>query len=145
MQSTIHDILRHKGNVVISVRADESVLDLVQLLIAHNVGAVLVMSGERLVGVVSERDVARNFVLQGKDEHATTVGEIMTQDLVCVSPDVTVESCMMLMTNKRVRHLPVMEANRVIGVVSIGDLVNSLISHKQFVIEQLEGYITGRF
>lgn len=144
MQMTVSDILRRKGSAIISVGPDQSVFELVQTYIEHNIGAVLVLSGGVLVGIVSERDVARNVVLQGKDEHTTQVREIMSADVISVSPDMTVEACMTLMTNKRVRHLPVLQANQLIGVLSIGDLVNSLISQKQFVIEQLEGYITGR-
>lgn len=144
MQTTAKDILRRKGNDIISVRPDQSIFELVKIYIEHNIGAVLVMSNEKLVGIVSERDVARNVVLQGKDEHGTQVSEIMSEDVISVGPDMTIEACMALMTSKRVRHLPVLEANQLVGVLSIGDLVNSLISQKQFVIEQLEGYITGR-
>ncbi len=144
MQTTVSDILRHKGDTIISVRPDQSIFELVQIYIQHNIGAVLVMLDAKLVGIVSERDVARNVVLQGKDEHTTRVSEIMSGDVITVGPDMTIEACMGLMTNKRVRHLPVLEATQLIGVVSIGDLVNSLISQKQFVIEQLESYITGR-
>ena len=144
MQTTAKDILRRKGNAIISVRPDQSIFELVKIYIEHNIGAVLVMSDDKLVGIVSERDVARNVVLQGKDEHGTQVSEIMSKDVISVGPDMTVEACMALMTSKRVRHLPVLEANQLVGVLSIGDLVNSLISQKQFVIEQLESYITGR-
>ena len=144
METTVRDLLRHKGGVVNSVRANHSVFEVVQQFIEHNIGAVLVMNGAELVGIVSERDVARNVVLESKTERETAVSEIMSREVLWVRPDATVEECMALMTNKRVRHLPVMEATRVIGIVSIGDLVNSLISQKQFVIEQLEGYITGR-
>ena len=144
MQITAKDILRRKGSAIISVRPDQSIFELVKIYIEHNIGAVLVMSDEKLVGIVSERDVARNVVLQGKDEHGTQVSEIMSKDVISVGPDMTVEACMALMTSKRVRHLPVLHANQLVGVLSIGDLVNSLISQKQFVIEQLEGDITGR-
>ena len=99
--------------------------------------------GDRVVGIVSERDVARNVILESKTERETAVTEIMTEK-ISVHPSATVEECMALMTHKRIRHLPVVEDGRVVGIVSIGDLVNSLISQKQFIIEQLEGYITGR-
>ena len=144
MQTTVRDILRRKGGVVNSVRANNSVFEVVQQFIEHNIGAVLVMNGAELVGIVSERDVARNVILESKTERETAVSEIMTSEVVWVRPELTIEECMALMTNKRVRHLPVMEGTRVIGIVSIGDCVNALISQKQFVIEQLEGYITGR-
>lgn len=144
MQTTVSDILRRKGSVVISVRPEQSIFELVQTYIEHNIGAVLVMSEGSLVGIVSERDVARNIVQHNKDEHTTRVSEIMSRDVITVSPDMTIEACMAMVTSMRVRHLPVLVENQVIGVLSIGDLVNSLISQKQFVIEQLEGYITGR-
>ena len=144
MQVTVRDLLKRKGGVVNSVRANCSVFEVVQQFIDHNIGAVLVMDGPELVGIVSERDVARNVILEVKTERETAVTEIMSGDVVTVRPDDTVEECMALMTNKRVRHLPVMEGKRVIGIVSIGDLVNSLLTQKPFVIDQLEGYITGR-
>jgi CBS domain-containing protein len=144
MPTTVRDLLKRKGDVVNSVRANNSVFEVVQQFIQHNIGAVLVMDGADLVGIVSERDVARNVVLEFKTERETAVTEIMTHDVVTASPDMTVEECMALMTNKRVRHLPVLEGARVVGIVSIGDLVNSLLTEKQFVIEQLESYITGR-
>jgi len=144
MQTTIGDLLKRKGGVVRSVRANNSVFEVVHQFIEHNVGAVLVMDGAQLIGIVSERDVARNIVLETKTERETAVTEIMTKDVVCVRPEASVEECLALMTNKRVRHLPVTEGSRVIGIVSIGDLVNAMLSQKQFVIEQLEGYITGR-
>jgi CBS domain-containing protein len=144
MQTTVRDILRHKGGNVISVRAEQSILELVQILTERNIGAVLVMDEAKLVGVVSERDVARSIHLFRSSDGEMTVGEIMARDVISVGPESTVAECMTLVTNNRVRHLPVMEAGHVIGVVSIGDLVNSTITEKQFVIEQLEGYITGR-
>jgi CBS domain-containing protein len=144
MPTTVRDLLRRKGGAVNSVRPDNSVFEVVQQFIAHNIGAVLVMDGAEFVGIVSERDVARNVVLEVKTERETAVTEIMTRNVVTVGPDATVEDCMALMTDKRVRHLPVVADARVIGIVSIGDLVNALLSEKQFIIEQLEGYITGR-
>jgi CBS domain-containing protein len=144
MPATVRDLLRRKGGVVNSVRADTNVFEVVQQFIAHNIGAVLVMDGAELVGIVSERDVARNVVLEVKTERETAVTEIMTHDVFTVGPDTRVEECMALMTDKRIRHLPVVADGRLIGIVSIGDLVNALLSEKQFIIEQLEGYITGR-
>lgn len=144
MQTTVRDLLKRKGDVVRSVRGNHSVFEAVHQFIEHNVGAVLVMDGAKLIGIVSERDVARNVVLETKTERETAVSEIMSKDVVRVGPETSVEECMALMTNKRVRHLAVMEESRVIGIISIGDLVNSLLSQKQFVIDQLEGYITGR-
>ena len=144
MQTTVRDLLRHKGGVVNSVRGNNSVFEVVQQFIEHNIGAVLVMDGATLVGIVSERDVARNVILETKTERETAVSEIMTSEVVYVGLDMTIEECMALMTNKRVRHLPVIDGARVVGIISIGDCVNALISQKQFVIEQLEKYITGQ-
>jgi CBS domain-containing protein len=144
VQTTVRDLLIRKGSVVNSVRANCSVFDAVHQFIEHNIGAVLVMNGAELVGIVSERDVARNVVLETKTERETAVAEIMTRDVVSVCPDASVEDCMALMTNKRIRHLPVVEGARVVGIVSIGDCVNAMLTQKQFVIDQLEGYITGR-
>lgn len=144
MRITVRDILRHKGKDVVSVRPDQSIPELVQLLIERNIGAVMVMKGIDLLGVVSERDVARSIHLFQKADGALTVADIMSSEVVSISPEAAVEECMALVTNKRVRHLPVKEGGEVVGVVSIGDLVNSLITQKQFMIEQLEGYITGR-
>jgi CBS domain-containing protein len=144
MQATVRDLLMRKKSGVTTVRAEDSVFDAVQCLIKHNIGAVLVMQEDKILGILSERDVARKVVLAGKVAADTRVGEIMTREVVCVHPDETVEACMELMTDRRIRHLPVVEAEQMTGIVSIGDLVNSLISQKQFVIEQLENYITGR-
>lgn len=144
MQTTVQDLLKRKGSVVNSVRANCSVFDAVRQFIENNIGAVLVMNGAELVGILSERDVARNVVLETKTERETAVTEIMTRDVTTVPPDATVDDCMALMTNKRVRHLPVVDGTRVVGIVSIGDCVNAMLTQKQFVIEQLEGYITGR-
>lgn len=137
--------MQRKGTVVNSVRSNTSVFDVVNQFIKHNIGAVLVMDGPDLIGIVSERDVARNVVLENKTERETSVVEIMLREVVWVRPEQSLEQCMVLMTNNRVRHLPVMDGARVVGIVSIGDLVKALISEQEFVIEQLEGYITGRF
>ncbi len=144
MQITVRDLMRRKKGGVTTVREDDSVFDAVQLLIKYNVGALLVMREEAIVGIMSERDVARKVVLAGKVAATTTVSEIMTRNVIHVQPEETVEECMALMTDRRIRHLPVVEFDKMVGIVSIGDIVNSMISQKQFVIEQLEGYITGR-
>jgi IMP dehydrogenase len=107
------------------------------------VGALLVMEGATLVGIISERDYARKVILQGRSSPTTQVGEIMTSRVAYTGPEQTVEECMALMTEKRIRHLPVMEGGRVTGVISIGDLVKSIIAEQQFIIEQLERYITS--
>jgi CBS domain-containing protein len=140
---TVKDILRTKGADVWSVAPDDTVYDALTFMAEKNIGAVLVMEDQRLVGILSERDYARKVDLLGKRAADTPVGAIMTQRVVCVRLDETVEECMALMTDKRVRHLPVLEGDRVIGVVSIGDVVKSIISEQEFIIGQLEHYITG--
>jgi len=127
---------------IFSVSPNATVLDALKLLAATDVGALLVMDGDRLVGIFSERDYARRVVLQGKTSRETVVREVMTERLVCVQPNQTVEEAMAMMTEVRCRHLPVVEHGQVIGVVSIGDLVKAIISEQEFVIQQLETYIT---
>ena len=138
---TVAQLLKLKPEGVISIRPDAPVLDVLKLLADKDLGAVLVMDGERLLGIVSERDYTRKVELKGKSSNATLVSEIMTRDVVCVTPGQTNEDCMALMTGKRLRHLPVIQNERVIGVLSIGDLVKDAISEQQFIIEQLEHYI----
>jgi len=138
---TVAQMLKLKPSGVISIRPDVPVLDALKLLADKDVGAVLVMDGPRLVGIVSERDYARKVALKGKSSGDTTVSEIMTKEVVCVTPAQTNEECMALMTEKRARHLPVIDNGRVVGVLSIGDLVKDAISEQKFVIEQLEHYI----
>jgi CBS domain-containing protein len=140
---TVKDILRTKGTDIWSIAPDDTVYDALTLMAERNIGAVLVMESGRLAGILSERDYARKVDLLGKKAKDTPVGAIMTERVVCVRPDETVEECMALMTDKRVRHLPVLEDDQVIGVVSIGDVVKSIISEQEFIIEQLEHYITG--
>jgi len=144
MQTSIRDILKRKGDETVSVASTASVLEAVRLMASQNVGAVLVIDAGRLVGILSERDCARNLILEDKSAKDTPVEELMTSEVLVVSPTHTVEQCMFLMTENRVRHLPVLEDGQLIGIVSIGDVVNALVSQKQFVIEQLESYITGR-
>ncbi len=141
---TIKDVLKHKGHAVHSVLPDASVLDALKLMAERNLGAVLVIDPVgRLVGILSERDYARKVVLRGHTSKETPVGSIMTTEVLGIRPDRTVDECLALMSKARVRHLPVMEDDRVIGVVSIGDIVNAVISNQGFVIDQLERYITG--
>ena len=138
---TVAQLLKLKPAGVISIRPDMQVLDALKLLADKDVGAVLVMDGPRLVGIISERDYARKVALKGKSESDTPVSEIMTREVVCVKPTQTNEDCMALMTQKRARHLPVIDNGLVVGVLSIGDLVKDAISEQQFIIEQLEHYI----
>ena len=144
MATTVHDVLRGKGSEIISVSPSDTVFEVLQILAERNIGAVLVLEGSRLVGILSERDYARQVILKGKASKDTPVREIMTTSVVCVHPEYTIEDCMALMTDKRVRHLPVLEEERLVGVISIGDVVKAIITEQEFTIEQLQNYITGR-
>lgn len=138
---TVAQILKLKPAGVISIKPDVPVLDALKLLADKDIGAVLVMDGPRLVGIISERDYARKVALKGKSSSDTPVSEIMTREVFFVTPAHTNEECMALVTEKRARHLPVIDNGRVVGVLSIGDLVKDAISEQQFIIDQLEHYI----
>ncbi len=139
----VRDILDVKGFSVWSIGPDASVFDALKLMAEKDIGALVVLDGGNLVGIISERDYARKIVLLGRASPTTQVKEIMTTDVVCVDPERNVDECMALVTEKRVRHLPVLENGKLIGLISIGDLVKSIITEQQFIIEQLERYITG--
>jgi CBS domain-containing protein len=139
--TTVRQLLDRKDRAVFSVGPETPVLEAIRAMAEHHVGALLVMSGEVLAGIVSERDYARKVILRGRSSSDTPVRDIMTSPVLTVSPDTSVEQCMQLVTDKRVRHLPVLEAGRVIGMVSIGDLVKAVIAEQQQQIEQLESYI----
>jgi CBS domain-containing protein len=139
--TTVRQLLDRKDRAVFSVRPDAPVLEAIRAMAEHHVGALLVMTGEVLAGIVSERDYARKVILRGRSSSDTPVRDIMTSPVLTVSPETSVEQCMQLVTDKRVRHLPVLEAGRVIGMVSIGDLVKAVIAEQQLQIEQLESYI----
>ena len=141
---TVTQLLRAKGHEILSVSPEASVFEALKVMAAKNVGALLVVEGERLVGVFSERDYARKVILQGKASKEIPVREIMTSHVLYVRPEQTIEECMALMTDKRVRHLPVLEEERLVGVISIGDVVKAIIAEQEFMIEQLQNYITGR-
>jgi CBS domain-containing protein len=140
---TVRDLLEQKGRKVWSVGPDSTVYDALRLMAEKDIGAVLVVSGEELVGVLSERDYARQVVLKGKASRDTPVREIMTSRVIYIRPEQTLEDCMALMTDKHVRHLPVVVGGRIEGLLSIGDVVKAVISEKQFLIQQLENYITS--
>ena len=142
---TIRELLQAKGHASWSIGPDATVYEALEVMAEKNVGAVLVMESSRLVGIFSERDYARKVVLHGKASKTTLVREVMTERVMYVGPEQTAEECMALMTDKRVRHLPVMEGGEVIGIISIGDVVKSIISEQEFLIEQLERYITGTY
>ena len=138
---TVAQLLALKPGGIVGIAPHATVLDAVKLLAEKNVGAVLVMDGPRLVGMFSERDYARKVDLKGKSSANTPVSEVMTREVVFVTPTHTNEDCMALMTDKRVRHLPVVANDQVVGLLSIGDLVKDIISEQQFIISQLESYI----
>jgi len=120
-----------------------TVFDSLQLMAEKEIGALLVMDEDRLVGIVTERDYARKVILEGKSSKSSLVAEVMTKQVLCVTPERTVDECMALMTDKRARHLPVLDHKRVIGILSIGDLVKATLSEQQVLIDQLEHYISG--
>jgi CBS domain-containing protein len=139
----VRDILREKGTAVYSISPDDTVYDALKLMAEKNVGALLILDGDRLAGLISERDYARKIVLKEKLSRETKVKEIMTADVLTVAPAMALDECMELITEKRMRHLPVVENDRLLGLISIGDVVKGIIDHKESVIEQLEGYIKG--
>lgn len=140
---TVQQVLEDKKFNVLAVAPGSSVYDALKLMAERDVGALLVLDGERLAGIFSERDYARKVILFGKSSRETQVREIMTDKVLVVQPTATMEECMALMTDKRVRHLPVVEGSRVVGVISIGDVVKETIADQRQTIEQLEQYIAG--
>lgn len=141
---TVSQILQSKPDKqVYSVAPTLSVLDAVKLMAQHGIGAVLVMEGEQIVGIMTERDYARKIVMLGRSSNDTLVRDIMTADVMYVRPNHTNEDCMALITENRLRHLPVLDQGKLIGMISIGDLVKDIISEQQFVIQQLQHYISG--
>ncbi len=143
---TVDQVLKHKSfNKILPVAPEQTVHEALALMAEYDVGALMVMSGEKLVGIFSERDYARRGILQGHQSKATKVREIMTSPVVSVTAQQTVDECMNLMTNGHFRHLPVIENDRVVGIVSIGDMVKWIISGQEHAIQALEGYITGAY
>lgn len=139
----VRQLLADKGHRIFAIGPDEPVLAAVRLMADHYIGALLVMRGDELVGIVSERDYARKVILKGKASREIQVREIMSHPVVCVSPELTVEETMALMTDNRVRHLPVVVAETVVGVISIGDVVRGIIEDREIYIQQLTTYITS--
>ena len=140
---TIRRLLAQKGGNICSIHPDATVFDAVATMAENDIGSLIVMDGEALIGLITERHYARNVVLKGKTSPATTVREIMERHVITVGPEQSIEECMALMTDRRVRHLPVIEDKKIIGIVSIGDLVKCIIDGQKFVIDQLEHYISG--
>jgi CBS domain-containing protein len=140
---SVRMLLRGKGCDVLTVAPEAPVFLALEIMAEKNVGALLVVEGKRLVGIFSERDYARKVILKGKTSRDTPVREIMTSRVVHVDPAQTINDCMTLMTENRIRHLPVLDAGELVGVISIGDVVKAIISEQEFVIEQLQNYIQG--
>ena len=145
MIGTINEVLKQKKSDLWSVSPEATVFDAIQLMADKNIGALLVMTGDTLAGIMSERDYTRKVALKGKSSRATQVREIISTPVISASPAHTIEDCMRLMTTHRVRHLPILEGDKVVGVVSIGDLVNWIISAQSVTIHQLETYISGQY
>lgn len=142
---TIDDILRHKGSVTWTITPDKTVFEAIELMSEKNIGALVVMEGGQVVGVLSERDYTRKVALRGKSSKETLIREILSSPVISVTPETTVEEGLRCMTQHRVRHLPVLEAGRLIGIVSIGDLVNQVINVQTAAIHQLHNYISGQY
>jgi CBS domain-containing protein len=142
--TTIRQLLDQKGRTAWSIHPDATVFDAVAKMAEENIGSLVVMDGEILLGIITERNLVRNFALIAKDSPATLVRDVMETRVLIARPEQSVEQCMALMTERRVRHLPVLEAKELIGIISIGDLVKSIIGDQKFIIDQLEHYIQGQ-
>ena len=140
---TIRQLLDKKGNEVWSIHPDNSVFDAIKMMADKQVGSLVVLEDDKIVGIITERHYARNVILKGKSSPETKVQDIMTSRVICTQPEQTVRECMAVMTEKRIRHLPVVDQMRLVGLVSIGDLVKSIIEDQEFTIEQLIHYIHG--
>jgi CBS domain-containing protein len=140
---TVRDLLARKGGSIWSVAPHSTVYEALQLMAEKEIGAVIVLETGRPVGIFSERDYARQVILKGKASKDTPVRDVMTSKVVFIRPERDIEDCMALMTDKRIRHLPVLDQDTLVGIISIGDVVKAVISEKQFLIEQLESYITN--
>ena len=139
--ATVKQMLQSKGSQVYSISPDTTVLNALREMATRDVGALVVMDGDEIAGIFSERDYARKLALQGKSSRTTPVWAVMTDEVICISPDQTAEKCMVVMTDKRIRHLPVLEDGRLIGLISIGDVVKAIINEQQVLIRHLEDYI----
>ena len=141
---TVSDLLKARPREIITIRPEQSVLEAIKVLASEDIGAAIVMTGDRLAGIFSERDYTRKVILKGRSSDTPRVEEIMTSTVLVVSPRTKTRECMALMTEKNIRHLPVVEDGRVIGMISIRDIVSDIIADQDFTIEQLEHYISGQ-
>jgi CBS domain-containing protein len=141
--TTIKQVLDTKGHDVLTVRPGDTVLHALEQMASRNVGAVLVVENDAPVGIFTERDYARSVILKGRSSSTTPVRDIMSADVIFVQPEQTVDECMAIMTKKRFRHMPVLQEGKLVGIVSIGDLVKTIIDEQEFTIQQLKGYIGG--
>lgn len=139
----VEQLLADKGRQIHSVRPDQTVLEALEALAEHNIGALAVVENGRLAGIFSERDYARKVILQGRASRDTLVQDSMTADVITVSPADNMRVCMTLMTDKRIRHLPVLDGDRLVGMISVGDVVKAVMAEQRFLIEQMESYIRG--
>lgn len=140
---SVQRILKAKGNATFSISPDIIVYRALEIMVERNVSALVVIENERLVGIFSEKDYARKVILKGKASKQTKIRDIMTEDLIIVSPSTSIDECMQLMTNNFIRHLPVMQEDELIGIVSIGDVVKFIIDEQKFIIQNMEQYIGG--
>jgi CBS domain-containing protein len=141
--AAVKNILETKGNTIFSITPDTSVYHALELMVEKNVSALLVMENESLAGIFTERDYARKVALKGKSSKETKIGEIMTRDLITVKPESSIDECMELMTGKYIRHLPVIDGGKLAGIISIGDVVRSIIQEQRSIIGHMEQYIAG--
>jgi CBS domain-containing protein len=141
--TTVQQLLDAKGQEIYFIRPDNTVLDALKVMANKNVGAVVVKDGDRLVGIFTERQYARKVFLKGRSSPKTLVREVMETDVICVGPEQNAEACIALMSEKRIRHLPVIRDEHLVGMISIGDLVKSIIADREFTIEQLDHFIRG--
>ena len=143
--SSVRDILNAKSSKVETISPKATIYEALEKMSEKEIGALVVMENKKVVGIISERDYARKIILQGKTSKKALVKEAMSSQLFSVTPDTSVEDAMVLMTGKHVRHLPVFEKNKFVGIISIGDVMKSIISNKDFLIDQLSGYISGKY
>lgn len=142
---TVRDLLSRKGSETFSIHPNNTIYEALQMMETHDVGALLVIESKELIGIFSERDYARKLVLKGKNSQNTLVGDVMVKQLTSVTPDVKVEDCMKFMTDQHIRHLPVLENDKLIGIISIGDVVKGMMDQQKTTINHLEQYISGGY